>query len=197
MTGLGTIPAVGVCENEEGVTVGLYIAGEYQLSDARLAIQTDYPYDGSVKLTLLSASSSTKIKLRVPDWCEKCAINGVSVKNEGFVTIELMPGESVVFEMEMPYKIHSSKDVNPEVEEIFAITHGPIVLCVDSCESDLYKQYELETVDGFAVGKYDGEKYSVALKNGETLVMSEYAKAGKCYYLPREISVWINCKSDK
>ncbi|MBR2968300.1 MAG: glycoside hydrolase family 127 protein [Clostridia bacterium] len=194
--GLGTVPTVGVCEDEDGITVALYIEGEYKLSDSKLVIQTDYPHDGRVKLMLSSATNSKKLKLRVPDWCEKCSINGVFVENEGFAEVEIMPNESVVFEMEMPYKLHSSKDVNSEVEETFAITRGPIVLCADSCEADLYKQYDLETVDGCAVGKYDGEKYSIALKSGKTLVMREYSKAGKCYYAPREISVWINCKKD-
>jgi DUF1680 family protein len=189
--GLGIIPTVGVVENNDCITVGLYIAGEYNLSNSKIRIETEYPYDGCVKVTVLESNGEQKIKFRVPEWCDKCTIDGLFVENDGFVTVTLAQNESVTFTMEMPYKIHSSSEVNPEVNNLFAITKGPVVLCADSCETDLYKSYSVKGKDGYAVGTFENGKYNIDLTSGEILTLREYRTTGKNYYVPREISIWL------
>ena len=84
------------------------------------------------------------------------------------------------------------EDVNPDEEELFAIMRGPIVLCADSCETDLYKGYAVQTTQGgYAVMASDTDGYVVQLADGGTLTLREYAKTGKDYYKPREMSVWL------
>ena len=93
--------------------------------------------------------------------------------------------------MEMPYKVISSKMVNEEVEGLFAVTVGPIVLCADSREMDIYKEYVLAMQDGYAVGEKTENGYALKLANGNILPMKEYRKTGKDYYAPYEVSVWL------
>lgn len=189
--GLGIVPTVDVVEDEDGITVGLFIAGEYELPTATLRMETGYPYNGRVKLHVVKADGNKTVKLRVPDWCESFSIDREYKQENGFVCIELSENETVEYTMEMPYKVISSKTINPETEELFAIMRGPIVLCADACETDLYKSYALEMRDGYAVGAEINGGYGFKLADGKTLTLREYRKTGKDYYCPREMSVWL------
>ena len=189
--GLGVIPTVGVVEKEEGISVGMFIAGEYELPTATLRIQTDYPYNGCVKVSLVKADGRKKIALRIPEWCEKFAMDKEYVVENGFAVVELAEGEWVEYTMEMPYKVIPSKTVNEAVEGLFAVTVGPIVLCADSREMDIYKEYTLAMQEGYAVGEKTEKGYALKLANGDVLSMKEYRKTGKDYYSPNEVSVWL------
>ena len=109
----------------------------------------------------------------------------------GYAVVTLSQGESVTYTMDMPFVVHKSSQVNPDVDDLFAVTRGPIVLCADSIETDLYQGYALKTQDGYAVGKVEAGAYVMELENGETLTLREYGKTGKNYYTPREMSVWL------
>jgi DUF1680 family protein len=187
--GLGLIPEVGVTEHADGVHIGLFMGGRYELNGTTIHIQTEYPYDGRVKIT---SSNKVALKLRIPDWCDLYAVDREYTVQNGYVCVELGAGESVNYTMQTPYKIISSKTVNPETEELFAVTCGPIVLCADSKDTDLYNAYALATNEnGYAVGKKTENGYALKLKNGETLTLYEYKTTGRDYYAPREISVWL------
>lgn len=190
--GLGVIPTIGVCERDDDIFIGLYIAGEYQLSNAKIRIDTEYPYDGKVKITLLESRDKQNLKLRIPGWCEKFIVDREFSENNGFISVECAQGESVEYVMEMPYKVRSSKLVNDEVKELFAITVGPIVLCADSCETDIYQSYQPDEINGYAIGSCESGAYKIKMKDGKILTLREYCKTGKNYHTPREISVWLN-----
>lgn len=192
--GLGVIPKVGVTETSEGISVGLFLDGMYELSTCKLCIETEYPYNGRVKISLLQADGAKKVKIRIPDWCEKYALDKAHTQENGYACVEMLAGETVAFEMDMPYKVHMSKDVNPDAEDLFAVTRGPIVLCADSCETDLYKAYAIQMQDRYAQVEKTDDGYVMSLANGETLTLREYAKTGKNYYAPREMSVWLRKK---
>ncbi|MBE5742903.1 MAG: hypothetical protein E7360_06295 [Clostridiales bacterium] len=190
--GLGVIPTVDVVEKDGEIVVGLFIGGKYQLSTAILNLATEYPYDGAVKIELEKADTKKRIKLRIPEWCKNFTLNRDYVIEDGYAIIELSQGESVNYSMEMQYEEISSKTVNTEEEERFAVVKGPVVLCADSRETDLYKKYELAKEKGKITGRKDGDEYKFALKDGKELTLREYRFAGKNYDNPREISVWIN-----
>ena len=189
--GLGVIPTVGMIEKQGRITVGMFIDGEYELPTATLRMTTEYPYDGRVKLTLVKSNGVKTIALRVPQWCDSFELDRAYTLENGYVCVELAEGETLTYTMEMPYKVISSKTVNVEAEELFAVTRGPIVLCADSKETDLYQAYGIREENGAAVGEKTDDGYVFALENGNTLTLREYSKTGKDYYIPREMSVWL------
>lgn len=189
--GLGVIPTVGVVENEDSIAVGMFIAGDYELPTATLRVETDYPYNGSVKVSLVKASGKKKIALRIPDWCEKFTMDKEYVVENGFALVELAESEWIEYTMEMPYKVIYSQMVNKDVEGLFAVTVGPIVLCADSREMDIYEEYALAMQDGYAVGEKTENGYVLKLADGAKLSLKEYRKTGKDYYSPYEVSVWL------
>lgn len=190
--GLGVIPTLDVVERNNEIVIGLFIAGKYQLSDAILSIQTEYPYDGLVRINLEKANSKRIIKLRVPAWCKNFSIDREYSVEDGYIVIELSQGESIEYSMEMSYEEISSKTVNSEVEELFAVMCGPVVLCADSCETDLYKGYKLARNNGNLICEKKKDAYIFELESGEKLTLREYRFTGKNYTYPREISVWLN-----
>lgn len=189
--GLGVIPTVGVVEEKDSIVIGMFIAGEYVLSNATIRIQTDYPYQGCVKISVTKANEKKKIALRIPDWCENFSMSKEYVVENGFAWVELSENEEIEYTMDMPYKVLSSKTVNADAEELFAVTKGPIVLCADSRETDIYKKYTLAMEEGYAVGVKTEEGYALKLADGSFLPMKEYRKTGKDYYAPYEVSVWL------
>jgi hypothetical protein len=118
-------------------------------------METDYPWDGAVKLTIQEAPDQPfAIRLRIPGWCAPkgatLEVNGVAV--EGPVT----PGSYAeakrawkagdTVELSLPMGI-DLLEANPMVEETInqvAVRRGPLVYCLES--NDLPEGVRIEDV---------------------------------------------------
>ena len=111
------------------------------VGDISLTQQTDYPWDGQVKLeiTKLKGKKPFKLKLRKPSWCNNYQLTKndqvINVNEEhGYIIIDDIwkRGDIISFNMEMKTRI---MEANPLVEESrgqVAIQRGPIVYCMES-----------------------------------------------------------------
>lgn len=111
------------------------------VGDISLTQQTDYPWDGQVKLeiTKLKGKKSFMLKLRKPSWCNNYQLTKndqvINVNEEqGYIIIDDIwkRGDIISFNMEMKTRI---MEANPLVEESrgqVAIQRGPIVYCMES-----------------------------------------------------------------
>ncbi len=100
--------------------------------------QTDYPWDGQVRLEInkLKGNKTFKLKLRKPSWCDNYQLKKndqvINVSEEhGYIIIDDIwkRGDIISFNMEMKTRI---MEANPLVEESrgqVAIQRGPIVYC--------------------------------------------------------------------
>ena len=86
-------------------------------------------------------------------------------------------------------KAISSLSVNENVKDLYALKKCATVLSVDSAETDLKDYHDLKDENNCAYVKV-GEKYIVETKNGKVPFIA-YKNAGKDFYRPRDISVWI------
>lgn len=105
--------------------------------------QTQYPWDGAVRLTLTPAQPARfTLHLRVPGWCEKVslAVNGVPQLAQpgldGYLAVarEWQAGDTVDYVMEMPVR---SVWANPAVRQLegrVAIQRGPLVYCLEGVD---------------------------------------------------------------
>jgi len=136
--------AYSVAEN--GVAVNLYGGNELATklqdgSDIELKQETDYPWDGAVKITIESCKDTPfEMMLRIPEWAAETTLR-VNGKDDG---VEITPGKYAtiarewqagdVVELNMPMKVRLLGG-HPRIEEVrnqAAIKRGPVVYCVES-----------------------------------------------------------------
>lgn len=203
--GIGVLPSVSTVGSDGELFINMFFEGEYSLHSVSgedlFQITTDYPYDGNIHIEFSRISKETSIlRLRKPAWCEAYRIlhNGHPCscqETNGYIRLSelIVAGDTIDFLMEMPIREVSSETVNPEISELFALVKGPIVLCVDSKDNDLEQGYQIKADKSGHVSyrQLDNGSYVIDLKTGGELILLEYKSAGKHYYEPRNISVWL------
>ena len=146
------LPSLGnyiYASSDDALWVNLYIGNTGQIrigeTDILLTQETDYPWDGSVKLTISTSQPLEKeIRLRIPNWCKTydLSINGkrINVSEEkGYAVIKDWKSQDVIaLDMDMPVEIVAA---DPHVKENFgkrAIQRGPLVYCMEEIDNPEY-----------------------------------------------------------
>jgi len=132
--------------SENGIAVNLYGGNKLETklldgSSLKLAQETQYPWNGTVKITMQECKEDTfEVLLRIPSWAEgsKVTINGkdagVKVVPGAFAKIERRWKRGDVVTLDMPMNI-TFVEGNPRIEEVrnqVAIKRGPVVYCIES-----------------------------------------------------------------
>jgi uncharacterized protein len=126
--------------------VHLYAAGGAALQvderDVGLAIATDYPWDGHVRIEIdPQEKSAFALCLRIPDWCAKhrLKVNGKVVRartTRGYVRLKRTwrAGDVIDLHLEMPVvRVAAHPSVAADVGRV-AFQRGPIVYCLEDCD---------------------------------------------------------------
>lgn len=146
------LPSIGnyiYASSDDALWVNLYIGNTGRIrigeTDILLKQETDYPWDGSVKLTISTSQPLEKeIRLRIPDWCKTydLSINGKRInvpKEKGYAVIKDWKSQDVIaLDMDMPVEIVAA---DPHVKENFdkrAIQRGPLVYCMEEIDNPVY-----------------------------------------------------------
>ena len=146
------LPSIGnyiYASSDDALWVNLYIGNTGQIrigeTDILLTQETDYPWDGSVKLTISTSQPLEKeIRLRIPDWCKTydLSINGKRInvsEKKGYAVIKDWKSQDVIaLDMDMPVEIVAA---DPHVKENFgkrAIQRGPLVYCMEEIDNPEY-----------------------------------------------------------
>lgn len=146
------LPSIGnyiYASSDDALWINLYIGNTGQIrigeTDILLTQETDYPWDGSVKLTISTSQPLEKeIRLRIPNWCKTydLSINGkrINVSEEkGYAVIKDWKSQDVIaLDMDMPVEIVAA---DPHVKENFgkrAIQRGPLVYCMEEIDNPVY-----------------------------------------------------------
>lgn len=146
------LPSIGnyiYASSDDALWVNLYIGNTGQIrigeTDILLTQETDYPWDGSVKLTISTSQPLEKeIRLRIPNWCKTydLSINGkrINVSEEkGYAVIKDWKSQDVIaLDMDMPVEIVAA---DPHAKENFgkrAIQRGPLVYCMEEIDNPVY-----------------------------------------------------------
>ena len=136
------------CDERGAMYVHLYANSTAQTCikdiDIRLTQETNYPWDGSVKIVVDPARvCEFSLKLRIPQWCDryKVKLNGRVIKNvpvrKGYLAIrrQFKSGDVVELSLEMrPVKIAAHPGVVEDTGKI-AIQRGPLVYCLEECDN--------------------------------------------------------------
>lgn len=178
--------------------INLFFDGEITTrlgsQDILLTVETNYPWEGSVKIVNQSPTDSEfELAVRIPDWCKGYTlridgqvINGGVVENGYLKTGKLFGCNSVLeIEFAMPGRIVSA---NPHIRENIgkaAIMRGPLVYCLEQEDNgmDLYLlrlrsdeplviHFDNDFLGGIAVITTKGERISMEGWDEEILYQS-------------------------
>ncbi|HXD09150.1 MAG TPA: hypothetical protein VN653_03725, partial [Anaerolineales bacterium] len=110
----------------------------------KLTIETDYPWDGRVKISVAeSPETSWSLSLRMPGWSRNSSfkVNGQDVNSnsqKGYMTMERLwkAGDTVEIDFAMsPFLV----EANPRVDSVrgcVAIQRGPLVYCLEEHDQE-------------------------------------------------------------
>ena len=111
--------------------VNLYGQNTLKTKDLEITQETNYPWDGEIKLTVKKAKKLSTIILHKPDWCDKYSVKVNGEKAD--LTITRKWKKDDVIELDQPMKARLV-EANPLVEEAknqIAVMRGPIVYCLE------------------------------------------------------------------
>jgi hypothetical protein len=133
----------------EGLWINLYGGSvvETSLPDGsaiRLRQETDYPWDGKVKITVDAAAGKKAFGLmvRIPGWAEGATvtINGRAVEQKAAAGeyLELhrawSAGDGVHLDIPMPARLLEANPLVEETRHQVAVMRGPLVYCLESMD---------------------------------------------------------------
>jgi DUF1680 family protein len=111
----------------------------------KLTQQTDYPWDGTVRITVEPEKSFRfGLNLRIPGWCKETpsvTVNGAKQKaalEKGYLRIgrTWQTGDEVRLELPMPVeRVCADPHVKADVGRV-ALMRGPIVYCLEGVDND-------------------------------------------------------------
>jgi DUF1680 family protein len=130
----------------DAVWVNLYIGNtsDFNIGKTKVKLQqeTDYPWNGAVKLTVQSPLKKD-IRLRIPGWCKSytIAVNGKKQESlpleKGYLVLhrKWKTGDRIELNLEMPVEVVAA---DPHVKEDIgkrAIQRGPLVYCIEQADN--------------------------------------------------------------
>ena len=135
----------GVSDN--AIWVNLYIGNQstvkYGNKELTLAQETNYPWEGAVKLTVGTKSAvNAEIRLRIPGWCKSYSIkvNGTEATPSVEAGYAVLPGkwkdgDVIELNMDMSVQVVAADPRTKEDEGMRAIQRGPLVYCIEEVDN--------------------------------------------------------------
>lgn len=150
--------------SDEGLWVNLFVGNNSSVTINKIPIsvnmQTNYPWDGAVKISLDPAKKTrTKLHIRIPGWARGIAVpgglysftdsawekpallvNGKAVDyriDRGYAVVERewMKGDKVEVNIGMPVKTVMARNEVPENQGRIAFQRGPLVYCIEGADN--------------------------------------------------------------
>ncbi len=175
---------------EQGLWVNLYGSNDLKTqmpdgSKLELTQETQYPWDGTIKITLDQCpSQSWSLNLRIPSWADKAdiQINGKATKHPiqpgTYATLQRKwkAGDTIQLNLPMqPFML----EAHPLVEEDrnqTAVQRGPIVYCLESC--DLDAQVDIDDI-ALSLNSTLVPAYNPDLLGGVTILKTQGLQLGQ------------------
>ncbi|MDF2710979.1 MAG: hypothetical protein K0R62_6631 [Nonomuraea muscovyensis] len=122
-------------ERGDTLYVAQYADSRIETGDLALRLETDYPWDGAVRLTVERAPGRPyAIRLRIPAWARDVTLDGEPVAaQDGWLTVERhwADGDRLRVELPMPVRGHVSHPHLDATRGTVAVARGPLVYCVE------------------------------------------------------------------
>ncbi len=136
---LPSVAGYAYAQRGDSLMINQYIAGTLSLGEGsqatRLVVQTDYPWDGRVSISLEQAGGLSELRLRIPGWCEHWQVNGKQLEShQGYVSLPLNSGLVYELTLDMPVRRLRQDERVQETAGRVAFARGPIVYCAEEMD---------------------------------------------------------------
>ncbi|MFJ9115159.1 glycoside hydrolase family 127 protein [Streptomyces sp. NPDC102394] len=127
----------------EGLQIHQYVTGRYTSGPVVVRAETDYPWDGTVALTVEGTPTDRPwtLSLRIPQWCRdfrvRCGEETYDAPaDDGWLRLERTwaPGDRVVLELSMEPRLTAADPRVDAVRGCVAIERGPLVHCLEQVD---------------------------------------------------------------
>lgn len=152
---MASLHAYVATDDSSGIQVHLYGAGTVRAGSRSLAIDTRYPWDEQVTVTVeSSADEPWTLALRVPSWCTdvRLTVNGTPAParrqvRDGYLRLHRIwqPGDRVQLTLVMPSRLVTAHPRVDAVRGAVAVVRGPVVHCLE--QADMPPGVVLEDVE--------------------------------------------------
>lgn len=199
--GTGFMADLSFVYSKRGFAQNLYLPGTVKLktpddNDVIIAIRTEYPKNGSIEIEILSAPDEKfEYKLRIPAFSKNTSakLNGeklIAVAGE-YLTVDRkwQKGDKIelCFDMAPRYILQDG---------FISISVGPVVLArSEEFGENIDEAVELDCKNGIKLTAVNNEFfdsglcYELAIADGKTVKLSDYASAGKKW--DKKIAAWF------
>ncbi len=209
------IPSIGnyiYGKSADALWINLYIGNKTNIAfddkeDVNVQMETNYPWDGKVAITLESGQVplDKEIRLRQPEWCKNYRIraNGKEILQhrfeKGYIILEgkWRTGSRIELDFDMPVEVVAA---DPRVKENTgkrAIQRGPLVYCIEETDNANNFQDITFTPEAKFASWYDPNflngvtRITATSPNGDINLIPYYTWDNR---EPGEMKVWIDYK---
>ncbi|NUR85074.1 MAG: glycoside hydrolase family 127 protein [Nonomuraea sp.] len=139
-------------ERDGALLIAQYAHSRVETSAIAVTVDTAYPWDGDVRLTVERAPEGPyAIRLRVPGWARGVRLDGEPVEPaDGWLTLERewAEGDTLRLSLPMPVRAHVAHPYVDAARGAVAVARGPLVYCVE--------QQDVEArVDDLVLSRHD------------------------------------------
>ncbi|MCX4854039.1 glycoside hydrolase family 127 protein [Streptomyces canus] len=128
--------------DDSGLQIHQYVAGRYASDLAVIRAETDYPWHGTIALTVEETPAEPwTLSLRIPQWCREFRVRCGQETYEGPVTDGWLrlertwsPGDQVVLELSLEPRLTAADRRVDAVRGCVAIERGPLVYCLEGVD---------------------------------------------------------------
>lgn len=145
----------------EGLQCHQYFAGRVAHDTPEgtvvMDVETDYPWDGSVRLEVVATPSTTwELAFRVPQWCNSAHVSWPGQRPQLVPSDSAYirgrrcwrPGDTIVVALDMRAKrIRATRDID-SINGCEAFERGPLVYCIEQADLDQAELRQVRTVAG-------------------------------------------------
>lgn len=141
---LASLPHYLVSCDATGLQVHQYATGRYRGGDLAVAVETRYPWEGRIAVTVEEAPGGAErtLALRVPHWCASTTvtIDGEQVAQaaeDGWLRLRRAwhPGQTVVLDLALDPRLTAGDPRVDAVRGCVAIERGPLVYCLEQADN--------------------------------------------------------------
>ena len=120
---------------ESAVFVHQFFANTAAVAGAQITMETNYPADGDVHLSVTGAKGKT-LFVRIPGWCKRCTCSAPYRVQNGYAVFEIASDSfalDLTFDMQ-PVFLAANPAVRADVGKA-ALQYGPLVYCLESVDN--------------------------------------------------------------
>ncbi|GLH96836.1 glycoside hydrolase family 127 protein [Phytohabitans aurantiacus] len=131
---LASLPAYLATGTGDGLQIHQYAAGSVRAGEFAVDVDTEYPWDGRVAVTVRAAPRrEVELALRVPAWAEGATVDGEPVPPGGYARLRraFHTGDRVLMELPLHARRIVPDDRVDALRGCLAVARGPLVYAIE------------------------------------------------------------------